>query len=125
MSDPVAHARSYPFPIPDHSFVYDNGAVHRLEAAPPERRGRTPVLAAGSNQSPEQSGRKYAEFPSGPGVRIPAERGVLADFWRPELDEYRTWSVSDDMWKEWSGAVQNSDGRYSDAFARDQRLPGS
>ena len=52
-------------------------------------------------------------------------QAVLADFWRPELDEYRTWPVSEDMWKEWSGAVQNSDGRYSDTFARNQRLPGS
>ena len=52
-------------------------------------------------------------------------QAVLADFWRPELDEYRTWPVSEDMWKEWSGAVQNSDGRYSEAFARNQRLPGA
>ena len=50
-------------------------------------------------------------------------QAVLADFWRPELDEYRTWPVSEDMWKEWSGAVQNSNGRYSAGFARDQRLP--
>ena len=47
------------------------------------------------------------------------------DFWREELDEFRTWPVSDDMWKEWSGAVQNSDGRYSAEFARRQRLPGA
>jgi hypothetical protein len=50
-------------------------------------------------------------------------QAVLADFWREELDEYRTWPVTADMWQEWSGAVQNSDGRYSAEFARSQRLP--
>ena len=50
-------------------------------------------------------------------------QAVLADFWKPELDEYRTWPVSEDMWKEWSAAIKNSDGRYSDEFARSQRLP--
>ena len=44
---------------------------------------------------------------------------------RKTLNEYRTWSPDEDMWKEWSGAVQNSDGRYSAAFARAQRLPGA
>ena len=50
-------------------------------------------------------------------------QAVLADFWREELDDYRTWPVTEDMWQEWSGAVQNSDGRYSADFARSQRLP--
>jgi len=52
-------------------------------------------------------------------------QAVLADFWKPELDEYRTWPVSEDMWKEWSAAIKNSDGRYSDELARSQRLPGA
>ena len=51
-------------------------------------------------------------------------QAVLADFWKLELDEYRTRSPEEDMWQEWSGAVRNSNGEYSEAFARAQRLPG-
>jgi hypothetical protein len=43
-----------------------------------ETTDRTPVLAAGSNQSPEQLARKYGAMPDiGP---VPAQRGVLHDF---------------------------------------------
>ncbi len=78
MTDPVAHAKSYPFPSPDHCFVYEAGAWRRLDDYGFDRADRTPVLAAGSNQSPEQLARKYGNLPElGP---IPAERGVLHDF---------------------------------------------
>jgi hypothetical protein len=43
-----------------------------------ERVGRTPVLAAGSNQSHEQLARKYSVLPGH--VEIPVQRGVLHDF---------------------------------------------
>ena len=49
-------------------------------------------------------------------------QAVLADFWKPQLDEYRMAAPSEDMWQDWSAAIQNSDGRYSDSFAADQRL---
>jgi hypothetical protein len=52
-------------------------------------------------------------------------QAVLADFWKPELDEYRTRPPEEDMWQEWSGAVRNSNGEYSEEFARAQRLPGA
>ena len=77
MLDPVAHAKSYPFPSPDHGFVYEAGRWRKLEANF-DRSGRTPVLAAGSNQSPEQLIRKYGHLPDL--GAIPAERGVLHDF---------------------------------------------
>jgi hypothetical protein len=78
MTDPVAHAKSYPFPAPDHCFVYEAGAWRKLDDYGFERTGRTPVLAAGSNQSPEQLIRKYGHLREiGP---IPAERGMLHDF---------------------------------------------
>ena len=77
LADPVAHAKSYPFPAPDHCFLYESGAWRRLDCAF-EGDGRVPVLAAGSNQSPEQIRRKYGHLPDiGP---IPAQRGRLADF---------------------------------------------
>jgi hypothetical protein len=50
-------------------------------------------------------------------------QAVLADFWKPDLDEYRMLPPTEDMWQDWSGAIRNSDGRYSDAFAASQRLP--
>lgn len=75
--DPVAHAKSYPFPAPDRCFVYESGAWRPLDC-PVDRTGRVPVLAAGSNQSPEQLARKYGAMAGlGP---IPAQRGRLADF---------------------------------------------
>jgi len=77
MSDPVSHAKAYPFPAPDHSYLYEAGGWRPLGGGF-DTAGRTPVLAAGSNQSPEQLARKYAALPHiGP---IPAQRGVLHDF---------------------------------------------
>ncbi len=50
-------------------------------------------------------------------------QAVLADFWKLALDEYRADPPGDDMWRDWSSAVQNNDGRYGEAFAESQRLP--
>ncbi|MEM8768616.1 MAG: phytanoyl-CoA dioxygenase family protein [Pseudomonadota bacterium] len=50
-------------------------------------------------------------------------QAVLADFWKPELDEYRAVSPNEDMWQDWSGAVQNAPDGYSAEFAAAQRLP--
>ncbi len=74
----LAHAKSYPFPIPGESFLFVDGRVEPLDGRAVDRAGRVPVLAAGSNQSPEQLARKYRGH--GPGVTIPAERGRLHDF---------------------------------------------
>ena len=74
MNDPVGHAKAYPFPAPEHSYLYEDGGWHRLDHGF-ETADRTPVLAAGSNQSPEQLARKYTHMPDiGP---IPAQRGRL------------------------------------------------
>ena len=78
MQDKIAHAKSYPFPSPDHGFVYEAGDWRKLDDYDFDRSGRTPVLAAGSNQSPEQLIRKYGHLPDI--GYIPAERGVLHDF---------------------------------------------
>jgi hypothetical protein len=74
----IAHAKSYPFPSPDHSFLYANGRTEALTGSKFDRTGRTPVLAAGSNQSPEQIHRKYGDMTGE--VVIPAQRGRLHDF---------------------------------------------
>ncbi len=49
-------------------------------------------------------------------------QAVLADFWKLALDEYRAAPADGDMWRDWSGAVQNCDGSYSPEFAASQRL---
>ncbi|MBT5051373.1 MAG: hypothetical protein HOM58_22960 [Rhodospirillaceae bacterium] len=77
MNDPVGHAKAYPFPAPDHCFLYEGGGWKRLHDGV-ETTGRSPVLAAGSNQSPEQLARKYGGM-TDIGA-IPAQRGRLHDF---------------------------------------------
>lgn len=74
----IPHAKAYPFPIPDASFLYDNGVTRPVDPARMIRDGRTPVLAAGSNQSPEQIHRKFGELPGD--VLVPSQRGRLQDF---------------------------------------------
>jgi len=78
MHDPVAHAKTYPFPVPGRSYVFRNGQPHDLEDHGFDRTGRTPVLAAGSNQSHEQLARKYSVLPGH--VEIPVQRGLLDGF---------------------------------------------
>ena len=76
--DPVLHAKSYPFPAPDRCYLYEGGQWCRLPSGPFDTTGRVPVLAAGSNQSPEQLARKYGHLPDI--GAIPAQRGRLHDF---------------------------------------------
>ena len=84
MSDPtrdieIARALGYPYPIPARSFVFDNGDVKSFTSEDGEhlRQGRIPVLAVGSNQSPEQIARK---FQGTDWLPIPCERVTLDDF---------------------------------------------
>lgn len=49
-------------------------------------------------------------------------QAVLADFWKLELDKYRTEPADGDMWRDWSAAVQNCDSSYSAELAASQRL---
>lgn len=71
----LARARGYPYAFPRESFVYRNGETAPFD--PGLKQGRTPVLAFGSNQSPE---RLFQKFGSEDGHVIPVERGRLHDF---------------------------------------------
>lgn len=73
----LALATSYPFAIPEDSYLYLDGAARPLPGDA-DLRGRTPVLAVGSNQSPDQLARKFAHMP-GP-VRVPVTRCRLEGF---------------------------------------------
>lgn len=46
---------------------------------------------------------------------------ILADFWKTDLDECRAEPPHADMWHDWSPALREASGDYSDAFAETQR----
>lgn len=75
----LARARGYPYELPDDSYVWDNGAVHPFDAAAAQgaRDRRTPVLAVGSNQAPEQLTRKFGRNGAAP---IPVQRCHVQGF---------------------------------------------
>jgi hypothetical protein len=76
---PLQRAKSYPYAIPSRSYIVVNGSHRELAANDPlpDVCGRRPVLAVGSNQSPEQLLRKFNDPDGGP---IPVIRARLADF---------------------------------------------
>lgn len=78
MNDPVAHAKSYPFPVPGRSYVFRNGRPVEMSPEGFDQTGRVPVLAAGSNQSHEQLARKYSVLTGH--VEIPVQKGRLQGF---------------------------------------------
>jgi hypothetical protein len=78
MQDRIRRAKSYPFDIPERSYIYRRGEVHGYDADAAPRAGRVPVLAAGSNQSHRQLARKFDGHASGD--VIPSQRGRLRDF---------------------------------------------
>lgn len=69
----LERARGYPYAIPAASYVWRDGKVSGFE--PGLRKDRMPVLAIGSNQSPEQLSRKFGEK-----GEIPVQRARLQDF---------------------------------------------
>ena len=72
----LALATGYPFAIPDRSYLFENGVALPWPAEV-DYRDRSPVLAIGSNQSPEQLARKFD--PRHGSHRIPVTRVWLAD----------------------------------------------
>ncbi len=79
LNDPEYRARAYPYFVPDKSYVMDNGAFRLIEHDNhiQDIDGRRPVLAVGSNMSPQQLGRK---FPGPDGGYIPVTRVHLHNF---------------------------------------------
>lgn len=79
LNDPDYRARGYPYRLPARSYVMNNGAFTIVEGDDPipNLAGRRPILAVGSNMSPQQLGRK---FPKPDGGVIPVTRVHLQDF---------------------------------------------
>ena len=74
-ADRLALAKGYPFPAPGSCYLFRNGTAEPLPRDPALYEGRQPVLAHGSNRSPEQLARKY-----GSAAEIPVTYGRLADY---------------------------------------------
>lgn len=91
-------ARDYPYPFPRHCYLYLEGValpiLHggsdgprvdtpvgqaKLDDLIDPAQKRTPVLAFGSNQAPEQLARKYGHL-EGAAAAIPVMRGRLREF---------------------------------------------
>lgn len=61
LNDPYYRASQYPYQIPDRSYIMEDG-THRLvdhDQLLEGLEGRNPILAVGSNLSPQQLGRKF------------------------------------------------------------------
>lgn len=71
----LALAREYPYAIPRKSFVYKDSGVSDFDTA--LCAGRTPVLAIGSNQSPQRLAQKFGNDAS---HMIPVQRATLKNF---------------------------------------------
>ena len=71
----LARARGYPYAIPDRSYHWRGGQVSEFDAV--KSAGRTPVLAVGSNQSPEQLTRKFGHLDD---WEIPVQRCSTGSF---------------------------------------------
>ncbi|MBM3523617.1 MAG: hypothetical protein FJX57_11725 [Alphaproteobacteria bacterium] len=75
--DPVTRALTYPYPAPPHDYVFRTDGVESVVAlTDAHRRDRLPVLAIGSNRSPAQLQRKFADMPH---AVVAVERVRLAD----------------------------------------------
>ena len=77
MLERLARAKAYPYPIPDHCYLFERGRYRELDWSPELTEGRVPVIACGSNRSPVQLARKYQDH--GHAV-IPVQRAWLDDF---------------------------------------------
>jgi hypothetical protein len=76
---PVAHAKAYPFAIPENSYVIHADGYREISDGEslPDLAGLSPVLACGSNQSPEQLARKFDHLDDHP---IPVLKARVKDF---------------------------------------------
>jgi hypothetical protein len=75
--DPIERATGYPYEIPETSFLFENGHWRPVDGVRGLTEGRIPVIGCGSNRSPVQLARKYADFDA---VTIPVQRAWLEEF---------------------------------------------
>jgi len=59
---PIEHAKSYPFDIPEGSYVLDRDGWRALPVGEHETDRRHAVIASGSNAAPDHLGKKFKNF---------------------------------------------------------------
>ena len=74
----IALAKAYPFGHPRESYLFSGGRARPLDKPAAAVRGRTPVIASGSNAAPSQLAKKYRDFERG--AEIPVTRVRVGDF---------------------------------------------
>ena len=73
-------AKGYPYATPGHSYIYRADAIMPLDGTRGDVfEGRTPVIAHGSNRSPQQLQRKFGDWPVAES-EIPVSRAWLRDY---------------------------------------------
>jgi len=77
---PIHHAKSYPFEIPDHSYVLGKEGWSALAPGGHETDGRHAVIASGSNASPERLREKYQKHEHLLDQPVYVTRATLHDF---------------------------------------------
>ena len=86
----LIRAKSYPYTIPSRSYIIADGTHRELSVDDvlPDVSGRRPVLAVGSNQSPEQLLRKFNEPDCGPILVIQARLCNFDVVYSPHVATY-------------------------------------
>jgi len=77
---PIHHAKSYPFDIPDSSYVLEKDGWRALPSQEHETDGRHAVIASGSNAAPQQLAAKYRDHGHLLDQPIYVTRAILHDF---------------------------------------------
>ncbi len=73
-------AKGYPYRAPGRTYVYTSEAIIPIDAVEPQEFDRrVPVIAHGSNRSPQQLERKFGTWPT-EASRIPVTRAWLTDY---------------------------------------------
>lgn len=72
--DRLHRALNYPYDWPGACFLFRDSAAHTVDDRPARRRGRTPVVAFGSNKSPEQLTRKFGALADADAILVEACR---------------------------------------------------
>ncbi len=73
----LQRALGYPYPRPNHSFLFSDGKFESFPSGSTDFSALTPVIACGSNAAPEQLARKFAHIPAS---QIPVTKIHLRDF---------------------------------------------
>lgn len=73
----LRRALTYPYAVPERSYLYLAGQAKELPPGGPDLSGRAPLISYGANSAPEALAHKLASLP---GVEMPVMRAELEGF---------------------------------------------